>query len=110
MFVLSLLVVLAATPLRLAEAADDLACSLSELARGDGIEANDGGVGDHSGATIKAEATNAAVAIAIEDLWTGDPGLAMLPLWRILVDLAELLKPRAASLPRRLAILQCFLC
>ena len=52
---LSLLAALAGTPLRLAEAAEDLARSLAELGRGVNLEEIDGGVGDDSGAVIKVE-------------------------------------------------------
>jgi hypothetical protein len=55
MLLLSLIAVLAGTPLRLAEAADDLARSLMESPLENGIEVIDGGVGDDSGVTIRSE-------------------------------------------------------
>jgi hypothetical protein len=54
MFLLSLIAALSGTPLRQAEAADDLARSIAGLGGGHTIEVVDGGVGDDSGATIKA--------------------------------------------------------
>ncbi|MDR3639674.1 MAG: hypothetical protein P4L84_38090 [Isosphaeraceae bacterium] len=47
-----LIAALAGTPLRQAEAADDLASSLAELAGGHVVEMIDGGVGDDSGETV----------------------------------------------------------
>src|SRR5438045_1551986 len=55
MFLLSLTAVLAGTPLRLLEAADDFARSLAENDQDVNLEQVDGGVGDDSGATIKPE-------------------------------------------------------
>ena len=52
MSVLCLIAALAGSPLRQAEAAGDLARSLSELDGGAVIEEIDGGVGDDSGETI----------------------------------------------------------
>jgi hypothetical protein len=62
MLLLSLISVLVGTPLRLAEAADDLARSLAESDNGVNIEQVDGGVGDDSGATIKPEITSSSIA------------------------------------------------
>jgi hypothetical protein len=52
MFLLCLIAALSGTPLRQAEAADDLARSLGELGQGDVIETIDGGVGDDKEASI----------------------------------------------------------
>ena len=53
MFVLSLVAALAGAPLRLAEAAYDMACSMSpSLAAGATLEILDGGIGDDSGANL----------------------------------------------------------
>src|SRR4051794_40633192 len=64
MFVISLLAALAGTPLRQAEAAHDLACSLAELGDGDLVEVVDGGVGDDPGETIRGDDAPAPVAPA----------------------------------------------
>jgi hypothetical protein len=65
MFLLSLIAALAGTPLRQAEAAHDLACSLAELDGRDVLEEIDGGVGDDSDATIKSETAHASVILTI---------------------------------------------
>jgi hypothetical protein len=68
MFVLSLIAVLAGTPLRLAEAADDLARSLAETDNGVNLEQVDGGVGDDSGATIKPDVSSTTLASTFEQI------------------------------------------
>ncbi len=52
MFLLCLIAALSGTPLRQAEAANDLARSLAESGQGDAIEPIDGGVGDDKEASI----------------------------------------------------------
>jgi hypothetical protein len=65
MFLLSLIAALAGTPLRQAEAAHDFACWLAGVGGDDTITEPDGRVGDDSGATIKAEITQASVVLAV---------------------------------------------
>jgi hypothetical protein len=55
LFLLSMLAALAGTPLRLAEAAHDIACALPDHDRDSAIEIPDGGVGDDSDATVRAD-------------------------------------------------------
>jgi hypothetical protein len=66
-FLLSLIAALAGTPLREAEAASDLACSLAELGDGDHVEEIDGGVGDDSGATITSKVADISVTLAVAE-------------------------------------------
>lgn len=109
MFLLSLIAALAGTPLRLAEAAHDIACALAESG-GDGvIEIPDGGVGDDSDATIKAETTHVPVTSAVV---AAVPGLVLLvpPPWQVLWRRADRPLRAGAGHQRRLALLQCFLC
>jgi hypothetical protein len=107
MVLLSLIAALAGTPMRLAEAANDIACSLAELGGGGVVEIPDGGVGDDPEAAIKADVRHIPLTIADTDGLSG---------CLILTPPAppRILRPRTgrpvASLPRRLALLQCFLC
>lgn len=110
MALLSLLVALAGTPLRFAEAADDMACSLGEVGGGDVIEVPDGGVGDDSGVTIGADVAHPPIAPTTAEAL---PGSFTPPARAILHALARRDdRPTRAGggLPRRLAMLQCFLC
>jgi hypothetical protein len=110
MFLLSLVAALSGTPLRLAEAAHDIACTLAESGGGDVIEVPDGGVGDDSDATIKPDTIHFLVifafAVAIV-FWIFLPSLAS---WRVLQQRADRPPRLIASLSQRLALLECFLC
>ena len=105
LWLLSLIAVLAGTPLRLAEAAHDLACSLAELDGGEGVEAPDGGIGDDSGATIKAKTIHALTTVeSVDFLFTAEI------LWPALQYRANF-RPRFATRhPHSLAWLQTFRC
>ena len=110
MFLLSLLVALTSTPLRIAEAADDLARALAEAGTGENLQEVDGGVGDDSGAMVKANPLVAGDA--------SDAGYAPYPYVRLVPVVPERVIPRSADLPgwipsgasRRHALLQCYLC
>jgi hypothetical protein len=110
MFMLSLIAALAGTPLRMAEAAHDFARSVAETGCGDVMEEPDGGVGDDSDATIKAETTHAPDTNASASILPGCPGLPLPPSWAVLKQLADPPPRPVAKLPQRLARLQCFLC
>ena len=111
MFLLSLIAALSATPLRLAEAAADQARDRAEPGVVGGVEAPDGGVGDDSDATIRAEraAVPPTSSFACETL--ADP---FLPVFRALSpDPGRPASPppqTATAQRRRLARLQRFLC
>jgi hypothetical protein len=109
-FLLGLLAAVAGTPLRQAEAADDLARALAELGDGDRIEMVDGGVGDDSGDTIKADPSHAPLLLMIADAPpAAPPGNALPCPGPILLSRAGRNHPPPASPPQRLALLQCFL-
>jgi hypothetical protein len=110
MVLLSLIAALAGTPMRLAEAADDIACSLAELGGGGVVEIPDGGVGDDPEAAIRADVRHLAYTFADADGLSGCPILAPPFPPRILRPQAGRPTRPAVSLPRRLALLQCFLC
>jgi hypothetical protein len=109
MFLLSLIAALAGTPLREAEAAHDLACSLAELGGGDIIEEVDGGVGDDSGATIKSDGPHASMLLTSGDALPPPVILTVLP--GDSHDRAGTSRSaqHTPSSPRRHALLQCFL-
>jgi hypothetical protein len=110
MLLLSLIVVLAGTPLRLAEAASDLARSLEETGGGWNIEEVDGGVGDDSGATIKADVTHAQDVMATMEIALAPLGpMAARPAIVRFVDNSPARVPAGPS-SRRCALLQRFLC
>ncbi len=111
MFALCLIAALSGTPLRQAEAASDFARSLEDANRGDEIEVPDGGVGDDSGATIKAETTGASSVITLSaDIPGVVSNLPVLFSWH-LSNRPDRRPPRCdAALSARLACLQCFLC
>ena len=110
MLLLGLLAAFSGTPLRLVEAAHDLAHAIAELELevGSDIEPTDGGVGDDSDATIKANPAHVPFAwmFALE-----------LPRPSSLAPPARPIPHRPADPPprppsshsRRLALLQCFL-
>jgi len=110
LFLLSLIAALSATPMRLAEAAHDFARAVAELSGGAGIEVPDGGVGDDSGATIRAANTHAPDLAAQADPSQGTVSPAHTPPCRPLKRAAAVALLSPASLPRRLAWLQRFLC
>jgi hypothetical protein len=110
MFLLSLVAALTGTPLRLAEAAHDMACALAESGGGDVIEVPDGGVGDDSDATIKSDSILAFVTILFAVLIFLCFFLAPQTSWRVLQRRADRPPRLVASLPQRLALLECFLC
>jgi hypothetical protein len=110
MVLLSLIAALAGTPMRLAEAANDIVCSLAELGGGDVVEIPDGGVGDDPEAAIKADVRHIPLTIADADGFWGCLILASPVPPRIHRPRADRPTRPAESLPRRLAMLQCFLC
>jgi hypothetical protein len=110
MFVLSLIAALAGTPLRLAEAADDMARSVAEFGVGDALGVPDGGVGDDSGATIKSDNTHArAISVCVENspaACVRATGIS----WSILERRTARTARFVSDVARRLAQVQCFLC
>jgi hypothetical protein len=111
MFLLSMIVVLAGTPLRLAEAAGDLARSMEETDDGWNIDEVDGGVGDDSGATIKADVAHATDVMATADETVASPGWMVAgpgPIAR--GEDGPPARAAAGSSSRRCALLQCFRC
>ena len=108
LFVLSLLAAFSATPLRLVEAAHDLACTIAELDDGSVIEPTDGGVGDDSDATIKANPTDAPMALPVAAVSPRDL-FPVAPASQILRRPADPPPRPPSSHVRRLAMLQCFL-
>jgi len=111
MFLLSLLAALAGTPLRLVEAANDLAFALAELGVDvdSDIEPTDGGIGDDSDATIKSNIAHVSISLAIANVLPQHFFLSP-PSWRSIDRRVDEPPRSAATLPRRLALLQCFLC
>ena len=110
MFALSLIAVLAGTPLRLAEAAHDLARSVAEFGSGDTLEIPDGGVGDDSGATIKSDITHAPVTSTCAGEVPAACVHGNLTFASILERRAARTARFASGVPRRLAQLQRFVC
>ncbi len=110
MFLLALIAALGGTPLRIAEAADDLARSLAELGASAGMEVTDGGVGDDSDASVKVDKTDLSVTLAFADNLSAFlvlPGfLPGRDLWR---SANGRTKPTTSSSESR-AWLQCFRC
>ena len=109
-FLITLLVALSGTPLRFAEAAEDLARSVAGPVDEGEIEEVDGGVGDESGDVIRASVVHESAAPMALDLMTFTPG-----------DVRYAKPPlplrRGASPPNRPILgvrvylwLQCFLC
>ncbi len=109
LFLLSLLAALSATPLRLAEAAHDFACTWAEEEEGADLEAPDDGVADDSDATIRAEITQAPVSCAALDLLPVPPSADLPPAWDAALAPEDPPPRPVASLPQRLARLQNFL-
>jgi hypothetical protein len=110
MFLLSLIAALTGTPLRVAEAAHDLAACVADLGDGDSLEAPDGGVGDDSAATIKSEVAHAPLKRACA---APAPAACLVATWRTWIAVerkADRIDGMASGIPRRLAQLQCFLC
>jgi hypothetical protein len=106
----ALIVTLAGTPFRLAEAASDLARSAVESDRSGAIEVIDGGVGDDSGETIRAEVARDSIATPVDDIATGSSRFALPPRRDPLQLVGD---PPSRSLRgplRRHVLLQCFLC
>jgi hypothetical protein len=112
MFLLCLIAAISGTPLRQAEAASDLARSLEEPVPGDDIEVPDGGVGDDSDATIKAENHDVRGSIALSaPKLPGYSSVFSAATAALLVHRPAPPPPRAtSSLAQLLARLQCFLC
>jgi hypothetical protein len=110
MFVLNLIAALAGTPLRMAEAAHDFACSVAESGVDYVMEVPDGGVGDDSDATIKAEFTNTPDTNTSASILTGWVCLPLPSSGHILDRQADPSLPPVVKLLRRLARLQSFLC
>jgi hypothetical protein len=109
MFILSLIAALSGTPLRIVEAAEDLAHSIAELSvLGSEIEPTDGGVGDDSDATIKANPTHVPVSLmAALDL--PRPLSLACSARHLLRCPADPPRRPPSSHSQRLALLQCFL-
>ena len=110
LFVLTLLVAFSGTPLRLAEAADDLARGLAGPEVTGEFEAVDGGVGDDSGESIRADP--ARDSIDAPSAWVAMPLISPAPL----PSLDRLRSGRRPSphppsgSPRRHLLLERFLC
>ena len=109
-WLLTLIVALTATPLRLAEAADDQSRTLSQLDDEAEIEVIDGGVGDESGESIQTDTGHPSTDLAIS---------AILPDSCVLIPpaLVRFARPglhdEAGARPcpsRRYLWFQCFLC
>jgi hypothetical protein len=110
MFLFSLIAALAGTPLRLAEAASDLCSFLAELDGGPEIEVPDGGVGDDSGATLKADVLRISAHGNASPIAPAGDLLAPV-ISKPSFDWREDLPPRrTGTVPEHLAHLQCFLC
>ncbi len=110
MFLLGLLAALASTPLRLVEAASDQARTIAELDGHSTIEPIDGGVGDDSDASLRADPLNLVPSIAFDTpgFLTIGSSIALEPDRGMASSVDR--PPRLRwSLRRRLAILQCFL-
>jgi hypothetical protein len=110
MFLLSLVAALTGTPLRLAEAAHDIACTLAESGGGDVIKVPDGRVGDDLDVTIKADNTLVFVTILFAVLIVLCFFLVPPTSWRVLQRRADRPPRWIASLSERLSLLECFLC
>ena len=110
MFVLSLIAAFAGTPLRLAEAAHDMVCSVADLGGDDSLEMPDGGVGDDSGATIKADTTDASLKSAFSRYVPAAHFITAARSLHSREGQADLPERLASGVPRRLAQLQSFLC
>ncbi len=109
MFLLSLLAALTGTPLRQAEAADDLARTLAERDNGGEVATVDGGVGDDAGDTIKADASTLALDLAAVDALPAPLSLTPMLPSPLLVSLPAQLHPPPIPSHRRHALLQSFL-
>ena len=109
MVLLSLMAALAGTPLRLVEAAHDLAGTIAELDGVSVIEVTDGGVGDDSDSTIQAKSSQVSTLISVVDLLPPESWVVLSPSRPLLLR-AEDSTSISQTLPRRLARLQCFLC
>ena len=108
MFVLSLIAAVAGTPLRLAEAAHDMASSVAELGGG-ALEAPDGGVGDDSGRRSR-RISRAPQQNDMRDIAPADASSAPGLRGFIVQRRADQSARSASGVPRRLAQLQWFLC
>ena len=110
MFVLSMIAAFAGTPLRLAEAAHDMADTMTEFGAEDSLRVPDGGVGDDSGATIKSDITHAPIETSCDEIAPDGNVRSAARFWLCLPCRADRFACSASSVPRRLAQLQCFLC
>jgi hypothetical protein len=116
MVLLSLIVALTGTPLRLMEAAGDLARSLEELGEegeddGWDIEQADGGVGDDSGEALRADVAHAPDLAATGDLTLSPPDLMIARTWTCARrERGNPARAPAGPPSRRCARLQCFRC
>lgn len=110
LYLLSLITILTATPLRLAEAAEDLARSLSELGHGVNLEEVDGGVGDDSGATIKSDSADSPNAYLSVEFQPVLPATFVSMTNRGVFRSDEKRAGPSFSSARRCALLQRFLC
>ncbi|MDB5351413.1 MAG: hypothetical protein JWN86_2660 [Planctomycetota bacterium] len=110
MLLLSLIAALAGTPLRIAEAADDLAGSLAELGGGAGLEEVDGGVGDDSDATIRAEIAHAPVVPVWSESQPASLSPGLPPAELVFRLRAEIRQDCRIGPVGQHVFLQCFLC
>jgi hypothetical protein len=110
-FVLSMFAALSGTPLRQAEAWNDLARSLAELDCPDeaNLEEVDGGVGDDAGDAIRAIDDHAPVLLAISEALPVPLNLTPSLPSSFRFIRTERMPPPRAGLPQRLALLQRFL-
>lgn len=110
MVLLSLIAALAGTPLRLAEAAEDLARVLGDSGVDGEMETIDGGVGDDSGVTVKPIVADAPVASGLADAAPFAFLLAVHPPAVVDPHHATRSRPVPIGSRRRCALLQRFLC
>jgi hypothetical protein len=109
MLLVSLLAAMAATPLRQAEAASDMARGVAEGDEDHSVEPLDGGVGDDSDATIRADDPADSVPVARESTHFAAACFVPESSSLRLVSLVSIQPPRSPGpSARRLAILQKF--
>ena len=110
MLLLSLIAAFAGTPLRLAEAAEDLERILTDSGVDGEIETTDGGVGDDSGVTVRPVVAHAPTASGLAYTPPMLFQLAVCPSDLVNRPLAVASTPPPTSARRHCALLQRFLC
>ena len=107
----TLVLALGSPPMRLAEAADDLARTVEEIGQGAGVEMIDGGVGDDAGESLRAVSHLELDLFGFSPLGPAEPasfGVVNLPFWLVTLEPGE--PPPQVAMPpaRRGAWLQRF--